>query len=219
MLIAGQKKSKKGGCDTWQVIVLTWLILILVAALVIGPITYLLPSAKDKRLAALRLHARQLGLTVKLSALPKLDPTPQERVNAAGEKLNPEQSCVAYQLPMIHDLGVDDDIVLVRVPLAPTIVFHSVRDGWALSQIPTASEQTLADVRVLDQVLSIRRLTERLESATVQILGWHLSPRYIAIYWDEKGSVESGEAEEIRRVLDAIREDLPLKVDASGPPA
>ena len=56
-----------------------WLVIILILALVIGPVAYLLPSKKDKRLAALRLRARQLGLHITLSRLPKLDPSAEER--------------------------------------------------------------------------------------------------------------------------------------------
>ena len=41
---------------------MVWLIIIGVLALAIGPISYMLPSAQDRYLAALRQHARQLVL-------------------------------------------------------------------------------------------------------------------------------------------------------------
>ncbi|MEM9624471.1 MAG: hypothetical protein AAF993_22715, partial [Pseudomonadota bacterium] len=79
---------------------MTWLILILVLAMVIGPVMYLVPSARDKRLAELRSQARIAGLGVKLSTLPKLDPSADERVSAGGVIKEAANSCVAYQLPI-----------------------------------------------------------------------------------------------------------------------
>ena len=57
---------------------MVWLIIIGVLALAIGPISYMLPSAQDRYLAALRQHARQLGFTIQLRRLDKLNPAKRE---------------------------------------------------------------------------------------------------------------------------------------------
>ena len=54
---------------------MVWLIILAVLALAVGPIFYLLPSAQDRFLAGLRQHARQLGFSMQLQRLGKLDPT------------------------------------------------------------------------------------------------------------------------------------------------
>ena len=74
-----------------------WIIAVFVIALVLGPVMYLKPSAKENRLAALRLAARKAGLTVKLDSIPTFDPEPAERVSAGGEVRQTTRSCAAYQ--------------------------------------------------------------------------------------------------------------------------
>ncbi|MEM7080471.1 MAG: hypothetical protein AAF513_17775 [Pseudomonadota bacterium] len=189
---------------------MTWLILFLVAALVIGPIAYLLPSAKDKRLGALRLHARQLGLSVKLVSLPKLDPQPQERVNASGRPLEPKRSCVAYQLPAAHDLELTDEVVWVAIPSLPTVVYEEVAPGWASAQLPAPSEAARANLQKL-AVVPKQALADCLRSDLLEIIGFGISARFVALYWSEKGSAETGEVEEIKHILDKISDLLPGK--------
>ena len=79
---------------------MTWLIIIIILIVAIGPVLYLIPSAKDKRLEQLRTSARKQGLTVKLHQLPKLDPSADERVSPSGEIRTPTISCVGYSLPV-----------------------------------------------------------------------------------------------------------------------
>ena len=57
---------------------MVWLIIIGVLALAIGPILYTLPSAQDRYFAGLRQQARQLGFTLQLRRLNKLDPIAEE---------------------------------------------------------------------------------------------------------------------------------------------
>ena len=64
---------------------MSWIIIIGVFILAAGPLFYFMPTAKDKRLTALRMRARQLGFTIQLDALFKLDPSADERVTAGGQ--------------------------------------------------------------------------------------------------------------------------------------
>ena len=99
---------------------MTWIIIILVIAVVLGPIMHLVPSAKDKRLTALRAAARRCGLTVKITTAPKLDPTAAERVTAGGKTLEPYWSCTAYQIPMAQNLvGVGEFLLLKETLIKP----------------------------------------------------------------------------------------------------
>ena len=45
---------------------MTWLLIILVLVVAFGPVLWLVPSKRDKRLAALRSRARSAGLIVEM---------------------------------------------------------------------------------------------------------------------------------------------------------
>ena len=108
---------------------MTWLIIIGVLVLAIGPIFYLLPSAKDKRLAKLREEARQLGLNVQISFLPKLDPDATERVSAGAAVRDARLTCAAYQLPIGKRLDLDS-FIIQRLPESPTVPIHELFGEW-----------------------------------------------------------------------------------------
>ena len=69
-----------------------------------GPILWLLPSKRDKRLAELRAAARRAGLVVEIVAVPKLDADASERVSAGGVARHATIDCAAYRLPLPRPL-------------------------------------------------------------------------------------------------------------------
>ena len=83
---------------------LAWVVVALAIAVAIGPILWLLPSKRDKRLAELRAAARNAGLVVEGTAVPKLDPDAVERVSAGGVARDAKTDCVAYRLPLPRPL-------------------------------------------------------------------------------------------------------------------
>jgi hypothetical protein len=80
---------------------MTWLIITVVLLVAFGPMLWLMPSRRDKRLAALRLAARKAGLNVAIEHLPKLNPSAEDRVSAGGVIREPVFDCAAYS----HILG------------------------------------------------------------------------------------------------------------------
>ena len=76
----------------------------LTIAVAIGPILWLLPSKRDKRLAEFRAAARRAGLVVEIVAVPKLDADAVERVSAGGVARDAKIDCVAYRLPLPRPL-------------------------------------------------------------------------------------------------------------------
>ena len=77
---------------------MVWIIVALVLAVVVGPVFWLLPSKRDRRVAELRVAARRAGLVVEMVALPKVDAAAHERVSAGGAPRNPSIDCAAYRL-------------------------------------------------------------------------------------------------------------------------
>ncbi len=77
---------------------MAWLWIVLALILAIGPIAYLMPSRRDRRLAKLRMQARLEGGLVELENLPKLNAEAHERVSAGGVPRDPKQPCARYLL-------------------------------------------------------------------------------------------------------------------------
>lgn len=77
-----------------------WIIAAIVLLAVIGPVLYLLPSKRQRRLGALRAAARSAGLTVELASAPKLDAAAEERISAGGVPREARIDCAAYRLPL-----------------------------------------------------------------------------------------------------------------------
>jgi len=176
---------------------LNWIIIAVVIVMIIGPILYLLPTPKDKRLAGLREQARNLGLNVKLESIEQLDPGPQERVSAGGVYKDPRYSCAAYQLPMSIGSYVDDRLILLKIPAQPTVPFVVAMDGWALSgPASQAVWQGIARVESITQVL--REILGKLPQDT---LACAIDARFVACYWTEKADTDSDAVENIQQQL------------------
>ena len=79
-----------------------WVGVIIVGVLIVafGPILYVLPSKKDRRLAALRGEARRLGLTVELKAVRNPEAAAVERVTAGGQPRTPMHATARYALAL-----------------------------------------------------------------------------------------------------------------------
>ena len=75
-----------------------WIVTIAVLLVAVGPVLYVIPSKRDKQLAALRSHARASGLTVDISHIPNLDAHGSDRVSAGGIQRNAKIKCTTYTL-------------------------------------------------------------------------------------------------------------------------
>lgn len=79
---------------------LIWLIILVVLGVAFGPVLLLLPSRRERRLAALRAEARRLGLSVELRPVPKLGADLGERVTAGGRIRTAMHPSVRYAMPL-----------------------------------------------------------------------------------------------------------------------
>ena len=93
---------------------MTWLLIILVLVVAFGPVLWLIPSKRDKRLSAMRSRARSEGLIVEMRRIPKPDPAPEERVSAGGKVRDPVIECASYGLPLPRGLKYLPSWRLVR---------------------------------------------------------------------------------------------------------
>ncbi len=182
---------------------MTWLIIILVLALAIGPVLYILPSAKDKRLSALRLAARQQGFMVHLTSVVKLDPTAQERVSPGGVALTAKRSCAVYQMPMGSRLRDLEAFKVLRLPQSPTVPVHEVHEGWCLD--PSVPELGWTQFVTRGNVPG---LFERAKGLPDDVIGITVDPRFVGCLWGEGDTAEGEGLERISLFLKDFRENL-----------
>lgn len=171
-----------------------WLIAVFVVAMVVGPIMYLKPSGKEKRLSGLRLAARKAGLTVKLTAIPRLDPEPTDRVSAGGEVKQPELSCAAYQLNFNTELVVDIDIRFLRTPEKPTIPVTETFAGWMLDPNKAKAWPTSTQgVKVVLHAIAV--------NAPDFCLAFAVDSRFLSCYWLERAPEDGPQIAELHNFL------------------
>lgn len=160
---------------------MTWLLIILVLVVAFGPILWLVPSKRDKRLTAMRSRARSEGLIVEMRRIPKPNPAPEDRVSSGGKVRDPVVECASYGLPLARGLKYLPGWRLVR---------KAPENG------PDPFLQWQYDVRpkgdgreFLDQLLP--KVEEIVGQLPVDVVALELSARMVLAYWLEKpGSTE-----------------------------
>ncbi len=177
---------------------MTWLLILLVLVVAFGPVLWLIPSKKDKRLSAMRSRARSEGLIVEMRRIPKPDPAPEDRVSAGGRLRDPVLECASYALPLARKLKYLPDWRLVRkaADAAPDPL-----PDWQYDQRPTGAGRAFQN-----DVLS--RAGSLLSALPDDVAALELSGRMVLAYWLEKpGSTEAhvpGLAKEMRAFADAL---------------
>ena len=83
---------------------MSWMLIALLLLVAFGPVLWLVPSKRDRRLTALRARARAEGMLVEIRRLPKPDPTPQDRVSSGGKVRDPVIETASYGYPMKRKL-------------------------------------------------------------------------------------------------------------------
>ena len=160
-----------------------WVGVIIVGILIVafGPILYLLPSKKDRRLAALRAEARRLGLTVELQPVRNPDAAATERVTAGGRSRQPMHASARYAL------------ALDRMPGAPPPwrLLRSAR-GWI------ADEGTVLPAGWLSQ---LQPLIETLPDDVVAV---DFGGRSVGCYWLERPASEPDAVAKLKDSLASI---------------
>lgn len=167
---------------------MVWIIIALALALAFGPVLYLLPTRKDRRLAAMRLEARRQGLSVELKPVRKIDARADERVTAAGEARSPVHSSVAYAMTMRSALD----------QVRPWRLLRSQRHGWRFD----TEFEALPGPELLPVVEPhLQHLPD--DSVALEYGGGTL-----ACYWLERFPADAGTVRTLKTTLGAIGETL-----------
>ena len=158
---------------------MSWMIIAVVLLVAFGPVLWLMPSRRDRRLSALRLAARQAGLGVEIAHLPKLNPSAEERVSAGGVVRDPVVECAGYSLPLRR-----------RLELLPT--WRLLRDkdgsdgpvpGWSFVPRPNMANPYWQ--RLWGQFEAV------FECLPDDAVGLELGERAVTLFWRESPSADA----------------------------
>ena len=151
---------------------MTWIIIGFVLLVAFGPVFWLLPSKRDRRLSTLRSKALAQGLVVELRRLPKLNPEPEERVSAGGKIREPVIECAAYLWNMTDKLRFLPEVRILRgthgTPALP---------GWVFDPERKPRQDHLEEL--------LNTLANYTETFPVDVIGIEISDRQLTCYWRE----------------------------------
>ena len=161
-----------------------WFVIFLALGVAIGPMLYLMPTDRDRHVAALRAQAKKMGYTVQLDKVLKLDPDDQERVTAGGGVRHPAVSCARYQLPLGVTLNQLAPLTLMRIPARLTLPIERLSDNWGVLLHEPAQQKGLVQWRHLPA--AIAETTVVPQQLPDDVLGVHFDKRFVAAFWMEK---------------------------------
>ena len=177
---------------------MTWILIALVLVIAFGPVLWLLPSKRDKRLAAMRSRAREEGLIVELRRIPKLDPTAEERVSPGGKVREPVVECASYALPLPRALKYLPAWRLVRAA-ADTAPDPFPR--WQFDQRPKGEGRAHLEPMLAATGARLERLPE-------DVAALEVSPRMLLAYWLERPGSTAETVPDLAAVLRDLAEAL-----------
>lgn len=178
---------------------MTWVIIGLILLAAFGPVLWLVPSKRDRHLSALREQARREGLVVELRRLPKLNPSPDERVTAGGRVKEPVVECTAYAHTLTHRLAWLPSWRLLRNEGHPQPV-----PGWVFDpDLKTAGPAFDASLESLDELFG---------GLPSDVIGVELSARALTLYWLENRAATRETVTALSALL-RVAQDLLFAVD------
>ena len=181
---------------------LSWLVILLVLVAAFGPVFWLMPNKRDKRVTALRADARREGIVVDIKPLVRLRMAPQDRVSAAGKVRDAARMLPRYAYPLDKPLQRTSGWRVLRATQTqapggyerPSI---DVEAGWAFDpDLEFPPQQGWPE--------SWELLQPRPQEVIDSIQAVELEGRSIAIYWSES----TGEVATIAAALRAWGQQL-----------
>ena len=176
---------------------MVWIVVAVVVVAALGPLFWLLPSRRERRISAFRVAARRVGLAVEIASIEKLDASAEERVSAAGVPRQARLSCVAYRLPLPQPLFDAPRWQLLKSARDN----HRCLPGWTV-----ARESFEVPVQG-DYWQRVRAIVDALPGGCV---GVEATPGAIVWYGLERlaGDGSDGNADSVGAAVAAIRDGL-----------
>lgn len=170
-----------------------WLIIAGAILLIITPVFWLLPTARQRHETRQRQHAMRLGLKVTLARLPHPDPTPEELVDGAGRERHPVISCARYALGINQKSSLSAGVVWRTARSGATAMMsgHGLPDGW--QWYGTSGQPP----KLTDDLIAL--ITATIEGLPDDTLALEGTSREVALFWRE-----AGDTAQVDKVFDLL---------------
>ncbi len=174
-----------------------WLVVVMIVAIlgiVIGPIMWVVPSNRDKRIAKLRNYAAEQGARVRLVA--------KRSLPGIAEDKDSSPNLVRYSINWTLDKSEDDERNKSNLTSKPENSPWRLQAGRIEHESHFSGAWQWAKDLVADQKWhsALRANLDRLPSDVIAIEN---TPYDLAIYWQEKGSAE--EVDQVVSFLKTLR--------------
>ncbi len=184
-----------------------WVIIVVVWLAAFGPVLWLVPSKKDRRLARMRQRARSNGLRVDITTLPDTYAPPTARVSAGGVEREPKVECAVYWAVSPRQLGYAPSWRILRTP--------EPADGPADRPADGPVRGWIWDSKTADDPNYWERMVPLLEPLPDGILAVEANTREVGLYWQERVSAAEADekVDEIAAFLNTLVEEQ-RRIDA-----
>tara|TARA_A100001037_G_scaffold151989_1_gene137215 strand:+ start:76 stop:615 length:540 start_codon:yes stop_codon:yes gene_type:complete len=173
-----------------------WILILTVLIIGFGPILWLRPSKKDRRLSAIRTAARGQDFIVQKGSLLKLNPDPTERVSAGGQSRFPIVECMVYS--RVSKTNIKMDKQRFRRP-KDLDQYSGHSDLWVLDSDSAFSNQEFKVLPLISGVLA---------QFPEDILALEFEDVFIRLYWLEGKDATPETVIKLSGLLDQVEEKI-----------
>ena len=163
-----------------------WAVIPLILMIVAAPIFYVLPTSRDKYLAALRLKAKNSGCLVKMVSLDKLDVVKSELVSSSGRVVQPKYQLMSYTRLIKSKVDFHQPFLFRRISdRTPQSISRLSRD-WGLVMETTQINRTAEpDDRASFLDKYANELMSIFQTLPLDVHGLSIDSKRLIIFWNE----------------------------------
>lgn len=175
---------------------MVWIVIALIMLVAFGPLLWLRPSPRERRLGRLRQRAYRHGMRVELRRLPGGDLAAEDRVSAGGKPRDTSRECAAYVWPLAGRLRMLPQLRILRGDLGSSAGIA----GWSFE-----AGKRPVDGRLDTMLEALQPLVERLPEDVVAL---EVEPLAVAGYWLEGAAATVERVDDLADRLSRIGEAL-----------
>ena len=165
---------------------LAWAVIPLVLMIVAAPIFYVLPTSRDKYLAALRLRAKNSRYLVKMASLDKLDVSESELVRSSGRVVQPKYQLMSYTHLVQSKVDFHHSFLFRRISDRTPQSISRLSKDWGLVMETTQINGTaVPDNRASFLDKYANELMSIFQALPSDVQGLSIDSKRLVIFWNE----------------------------------
>jgi len=167
---------------------LVWIIIAVIMIVAFGPLLWLMPTPRERRLATLRQQAYQQGMRVEMRRLPRQNVPAEDRVSPGGRGRDLSRECAAYVHPLPRRLRMLPAWRLLRGERGLPAVA-----GWVFEHGRKPQHPRLE--------LALDAVADILQDLPEDVVALECEPQNVAGYWLEGPGTGAARVADLGAVL------------------